>query len=128
MKRHCLLDSSFVIDLLDEAADGVPGPACAWLRKNRHVRFWITPVTFAEVMEGAEDPGAVREHLNRYGWHGLHRAHAEIAAVLQRRSASRMGENDAWQTAVALHMDGCVVGHDPRAFARLGDAYEDHRA
>jgi hypothetical protein len=38
-----------------------------------------------------------------------------------------MGENDAWQAAVALNMKGCVVGHDPKAFERLGDAYVDHR-
>ena len=128
MKRHCLLDSSFVIDLFNEAANGVPGAAYAWLARNRDKQFWISPVTFAEVLEGADDPEEVREHMQRYRWQGLHRAHAEIAAVLQRRSHSRMGENDAWQAAAALHMDGCVVGHDPRAFSRLGDAYVDHRA
>ena len=128
MKRHCLLDSSFVIDLLSESAKGASGPALAWLRRNPKAQLWITPVTFAEVLEGAEDPDAVREHLHRYRWQGLHRAHAERAAQIQRRAHSRMGENDAWQAAVALHMDGCIVGHDPRAFARLGDAYEDHRA
>ena len=128
MKRHCLLDSSFVIDLLNEAAEGVRGSAYAWLQKNRQAHFWITPVTFAEVLEGADDPDAVREHLHRYRWQGLHRAHAERVALIQRRASSRMGENDAWQAAAALHMDGCIVGHDPRAFARLGDAYEDHRA
>lgn len=127
MKRHCLLDSSFVIDLLNETADGAPGPAFAWLRKNRRAQLWISPVTYAEVLEGADDPDAVRGHLHRYRWQGLHHAHADLAAFLQRRARQRMGENDAWQAAVALHMDGCIVGHDPRAFARLGDAYEDHR-
>ncbi len=128
MKRRCLLDSSFVIDLLDESAKGAGGPAVAWLRRNPQAELWITPVTFAEVLEGADDPDAVRAHLHRYRWQGLHRAHAERAALLQRRSSHRMGENDAWQAAAALHMGGCVVGHDPRAFARLGDAYVDHRA
>lgn len=128
MKRLCLLDSSFVIDLLNEMASDRPGPAMAWLRKNQRAQFWISPVTYAEVLEGADDPEAVREHLQRYRWQGIHRAHAEHAASLQRRAPQRMGENDAWQASVALHMDGCVVGHDPRAFARLGDAYEDHRA
>jgi len=27
-----------------------------------------------------------------------------------------------------LCMGGIVLGHDPKAFARLGDAYVDHRA
>ena len=127
MKRLCLLDSSFVIDLLNEIADGGSGPAMTWLRRNQHVQFWISPVTYAEVLEGADDPEAVREHFQRYRWQGIHRAHAEHAAALQRRAPQRMGENDAWQGAVALHMGGCVVGHD-RAFARLGEAYEDHHA
>ena len=29
MNRPCLLDSSFVIDLLNEVADGISGPAMA---------------------------------------------------------------------------------------------------
>ena len=128
MKRHCLLDSSFVIDLLIESAAGRPGPAVGWLRKNPQAQLWITPVTFAEVLEGADDADEVRRLLQRYRWQGLHRAHAELAAILQRRASHRMGENDAWQAAAALHMGGCVVGHDPRAFSRLGDAYVDHRA
>jgi predicted nucleic acid-binding protein len=40
----------------------------------------------------------------------------------------RMGENDAWQAAFADQMGAILVGHDPRAFRRLGDRYEDHRA
>ena len=127
MKRPCLLDSSFVIDLLNEVADGVPGPAMSWLRRNRRARLWISPVTYAEVLEGAEDVDAVREHLQRYRWQGLHHVQAEMAALLQRRSSRRMGENDAWQAAAAMAMQGVVVGHDPKAFERLGAAYLDHR-
>jgi predicted nucleic acid-binding protein len=128
MNQPCLLDSSFVIDLLNETADGVPGPAFAWLHRHRAAQLWISPVTFSEVLEGAEDPDAVREHLRRYRWQGIHHAHAELASQLQRRARHRMGENDAWQAAVALNMKGYVVGHDARAFGRLGAACLDHRA
>jgi predicted nucleic acid-binding protein len=128
MSRHCLLDSSFVIDLLNEIAAGRPGPAFRWLRRNRSTHVWISPVTYAETLEGADDVDAVRGHLRRYRWQGLHRVQAELNAVLQRRSRKRMGENDAWQAAVALHMKGYLVGHDPRAFSHLGEVYEDHRA
>ncbi|MEI6675113.1 MAG: type II toxin-antitoxin system VapC family toxin [Verrucomicrobiota bacterium] len=127
MKRPCLLDSSFLIGLLNEVADGVPGPAMAWLRKHRQTQLWISPVTYAEVLEGAENVVAVREHLQRYRWQGLHQQQAERVTVLQRRSAHRMGENDAWQAATALAMKGVVLGHDPKAFSRLGAAYIDHR-
>jgi hypothetical protein len=43
------------------------------------------------------------------------------------RIANRMGENDAWQVAIADCMDGIIVGHDPADFRRLGARYEDHR-
>lgn len=125
---NVLLDSSFLIDLCDELAAAQPGPACAWLRKNSRARLWVSAVTVAEVLEGAEDMDHVRRFLARFRWQGLHHAHAARAALLQRRAKQRMGENDAWQAAVVLEMRGRIVGHDPKAFARLGDAYDDHRA
>jgi len=125
--RHCLLDSSFVIDLLDEIAQARVGPALTWLRHNEKSRLWISPVTMAEVLEGAENLRAVKVYLARYSWQGIHRVHAEKVALRQRRTAHRMSENDAWQMAVAECMDGTIVGHDPAAFARLGARYEDHR-
>jgi predicted nucleic acid-binding protein len=123
-----LLDSSFLIDLLNELAAGTPGPACTWLRRNPRAQLWVSAVSVAEVLEGADDLDFVRQFLARFKWQGLHHAHASRAALLQRRAAQRMGENDAWQAAVVLEMHGRIVGHDPRAFARLGRAYQDHRA
>ncbi|HYL03625.1 MAG TPA: PIN domain-containing protein [Steroidobacteraceae bacterium] len=125
--RRYLLDSSFVIDLLNEIADNdVEGVALKWLRMNRPARLWISPVTLAEVLEGAEDVEAVKAYLSRYGWQGIHRSQAERAALRQRRAADRMGENDAWQAAVAECMKARVLGHDD-AFKRLGAGYEDFR-
>lgn len=125
--RPVLLDSSFLIDLLNETADAKPGAACGWLRRNPKAKLWISPVTWAEVLEGAENAEAVREFMRVFQWQGIHHAHADAAAKLQRRASKRMGENDAWQAAVALCMGGVVLGHDSKAFARLGDAYVDHR-
>lgn len=84
-------------------------------------------MTLAEVLEGAVDPPAVKAYLSRYAWQGIHRAQAEQAAAGQKKSPRRMGENDAWQAALAHCMKGIVVGHD-RAFEMLGERYEDHRA
>jgi predicted nucleic acid-binding protein len=126
--KTCLLDSSFLIDLLNEIAAGNAGPAHRWLRRNAAAELWISPVTLAEVLEGAGDPEAVKEYLRRYSWQGIHRVHADKVAVIQRRAVRRMGENDAWQTALADYMGAILVGHDPRAFRRLRDRYEDHRA
>ena len=125
--RRYLLDSSFVVDLLTEIADGeTEGPALSWLRRNRRAQLWISPVTLAEVLEGAEDVEAVSAYLGRYAWQGIHRAQAETVARRQRRVADRLGENDAWQAAVAECMRATLLGHDD-AFKRLGPAYEDYR-
>jgi predicted nucleic acid-binding protein len=126
MKR-CLLDSSFLIDLYNEHADRRIGPATRWLRSNPRAQLWISPVTYAEVMEGAVTPAAVRERLLRFRWQGIGYAQAEKAADRQSRARRRMGENDAWQAAVVECMGAILVGHDPKAFDRLGKAYEDHR-
>lgn len=121
-----LLDSSFLIDLLNEIAGAREGPAFAWLRRNPKARLWISPVTVAEVLAGAVDLEAAKAYLGRYAWQGIHRMHAETVAARQRRSARRMGENDAWQCAIAERMNATLVGHDV-AFRTLGSRYDDHR-
>jgi predicted nucleic acid-binding protein len=126
--RKCLLDSAFVIDLLNELAAGETGSALDWLKRNESDRLWITPVTMAEVLEGADDAEAVRSYLARFSWQGIHRVHADKVALRQRRSAHRLGENDAWQLAIAEQMDAVLVSHDHAAFQRLGARYEDYRA
>jgi len=126
MKR-CLLDSSFVIDLLNEVAANQVGPARAWAARNRGAELWISPVTSAEVLEGASDADVVREAIRAFRWQTIGRQHAEHVALRQRRTAQRMGENDAWQAAVAEGMDAVIIGHDPKAFERLSAGYEDHR-
>jgi predicted nucleic acid-binding protein len=126
VSKKCLLDSSFMIDLLNEIASNRPGAALKWLRRNAAARLWISPVTLAEVLEGVVEAEFVSAYLARYAWQGIHRAHAGKVASLQKRAARRMGENDAWQTAIAEQMDGLIVGHD-RAFQRLGARYDDHR-
>ena len=124
--KKCLLDSSFLIDLLNEMADDREGPAFDWLRRNPKAQLWISPITLAEVLEGAEDAKSVKAYLGRYAWQGIHRMHAEAVANRQKRSARRMGENDAWQNAVAERMGAVIVGHDA-GFEVLGSRYDDHR-
>jgi predicted nucleic acid-binding protein len=122
-----LLDSSFVIDLLNEIAANQRGPARAWAARNPGAELWISPVTSAEVFEGASDASAVREVFRAFRWQSIGHQQAERVALRQSRAAKRMGENDAWQVAVAECMDAVIVGHDPRAFDWLGDGYEDHQ-
>jgi predicted nucleic acid-binding protein len=126
MKKY-LLDTSFVIELLNEIANGLSGPALIWLQSNNSARLWISPVTMAEVLEGADDRDVVKAYLARYAWQGIHRTHADKVAHRQRRASHRMGENDAWQAAIAETMGASIVAHDTAAFARLGGSYEDYR-
>ena len=125
--KKCLLDSSFLVDLLNEMSTGEAGSALSWLRRNSPAHLWISPVTMAEVLEGADDPEAVRAYLARFSWQGIHRVHADKVALRQRRATHRLGENDAWQVAIAEQMGAVVVGHDSAAFERLGTGYDDHR-
>jgi len=112
MTRY-LLDSSFVIDLLNDIADHrEEGLAFKRLKRNRRAQLWISPVTLAEVLEAAEDPVTVKAYLSRYARQGIHRTEAETAALRQRHAAHRMGENDAWQAAVAACMKAKVLAHD----------------
>ena len=127
MKR-CLLDSSFVIAWVNEAAANERGPAVRWIARKPHCDLWVSPITYAEVLEGATDVEATRELFRTFRWQTIGRQHAERAALLQSRSPNRMGENDAWQVAIADNMDAVVVGHDPKAFDRLGDRYDDYRS
>jgi predicted nucleic acid-binding protein len=126
MKR-CLLDSSFVIDYLNEVAANFRGPARNWSARNTKTDLWVSPVTYAEVMEGANDANAVRDVFRAFRWQTIGRQHAERVALYQRRAAQRLGENDAWQVAIAEAIDATIVGHDPKAFDRAGIRYDDHR-
>ena len=61
--------------------------------------------------------------LQRFAIQGLHLAQARRCALLQRRAARRMSENDAWLVATAESIDADVVGADRAAFERLGTRY-----
>jgi hypothetical protein len=80
VSRAVLLDSSYLIDLERGTASGKVGPACRFLPSLRRRRLVVSVVTIQ----------------------GLHLAHARRCAVLQRRVANRLDENDAWLVASAL--------------------------
>jgi hypothetical protein len=48
------------IDLFNEVAANRRGPAHAWISRNAGADLWVSPVTYAEVLEGADDVVAVR--------------------------------------------------------------------
>ena len=124
----CLLDTSFLIDLEDEVIAGKVGPATRTLAGLGKARLYVSPVTVAEIIEGAEDPLAAERALFGYRHITIGWAAARRCAVLQHSNARRMGENDAWQAALASAGAMTLIGHGSSFAGRTGFVYLDHRA
>lgn len=123
MSRPVLLDASFLIALERETANAEDGPARAFLPSLRRRRLVVSIVTVEELLEGVADEAAALASLQRFVILGLHLAQARRCALLQRRAARRLGENDAWLVATAESIDAEIVGADRAAFERLGARY-----
>jgi predicted nucleic acid-binding protein len=117
------LDTSFLVALERETASGEKGPARKFLPSLRGRQLVVSIVSVEEILEGAVDEAAASASLQRFAIQGLHLAHARRCALLQRRAARRMGENDAWLVATADALNSDVVGADRVAFERLGARY-----
>ena len=127
MNRPALLDSSFLIDLERETAAAVIGAASRFLPSLRGRPLVVSVVTVEELLEGALHEAAALAALQRFSIQGLHMTHARRCALLQRRTRTRLGENDAWLVATAQSIDADVVGADRNAFERLGARYLRYR-
>ena len=127
VNRPVLLDASFLIAIDRETAAKEKGPATAFLTKILGRKIVISVVTVEELLEGADDEMEALRSLQRFTNQGIHLAHAQKCAHLQRRASRRLGENDAWIVATAESIDADVVGADRKAFARLGDRYLSFR-
>ena len=123
MSRPVLLDTSFLIALEREVARREKGPARRFLPALRGRPIVVSIVSIEEVLEGALDEASAIAALQRFTIQGLHLAQARRCALLQRRAANRMGENDAWLVATAESIDADIVGADRAAFERLGPHY-----
>jgi predicted nucleic acid-binding protein len=123
VSRPVLLDTSFLIALERETSRREIGPARKFLSSLRGRPIVVSIVGVEEILEGAVDPAAAFAALQRFSIQGLHLAQARRCALLQRRSARRLGENDAWLVATAESIDADVVGADRAAFERLGARY-----
>lgn len=123
MSRPVLLDSSFLIALDRETAGNEAGPARRLLTRLRGRPLVVSVISVEEVLEGAADQTAALRSLQRFVLQGVHLAQARRCALLQRRAARRMGENDAWLVATAQSLDADLAGADRAAFERLGERY-----
>ena len=123
-----LLDTSFLIDLADEIDAGKEGPAHRMLEILPERGVYISPATLAEFLEGAADWQGALKSLADYQWQTIGHAAAQRCASNQARDAARrMGENDAWQAALAVVSGHKLVGHDDAFKNRPWLDYIDHR-
>lgn len=123
MKRPVLLDTTFLVALERETANGEIGPARRFLPSLRGRQLVLSIISVEEILEGAANEATAFASLQRFAVQGLHLAQARRCALLQRRAVRRMGENDAWLVATAESIDADVVGADRSAFERLGERY-----
>jgi hypothetical protein len=123
VSRPVLLDSSFLIALDRETARSEEGPARQLLTRLRGRPLVVSVISVEEILEGAADQTSALMSLQRFVLQGVHLAQARRCALLQRRAARRLGENDAWLVATAQSLDADVAGADRAAFERLGERY-----
>jgi len=116
-----LLDTSFLIDYFNEVAEGELGPARTFRAKlPTRSKLYVSIITLAELLEGADDTEAVEQELMRLAqFLNLGQQHAKRAGLMQQRARSqgkRMGENDAWIAATASLTKLVIIGDDDKAF------------
>lgn len=109
-----LFDTSALVDLERELADRKVGPARAYLGRNQAESLACSTVTAGELATG-RDEAAIRIMLQRMRKIPLSEAIAYRAGQLDRALAQagrRLGENDNWIAATALHYSATLVHSD----------------
>jgi len=118
------LDTSIVIPFLhgilgtkEQRASKKNTKAVAYVRKAR-AKLRISVATYAEALRGSEMDEDIADFIVEEFDSPLQltERHARRWARLQYRSERVMGDNDAWNAALAVAENGVVVGHDEEAF------------
>lgn len=113
-----LLDTSFISALVAETRRRQAGPARALLRAHPGRKTVVSLITVGEYLEYAGAPAGAEAVLRSSSLVGLSLEIARRCAILQRRLPQRLGENDAWLAATALHHGFTLVSAD-QDFARV---------
>jgi predicted nucleic acid-binding protein len=114
-------DTTFLIDLYEEQSTGRPGPASAFLGRNRPVILRITIISLGEFATGFAELRDARNFLRRFP---VVRITPECAYECSRvdreliQRGCRLGENDNWIAGLARYYGEPVVSND-RAFTRV---------
>jgi predicted nucleic acid-binding protein len=109
-----LLDTSVLVTLEHELTENRVGEVRAFLGSHRAEVFACATVTVGELAAGASEP-AVRFMLRRLRRIPLTETIAYRAGELERelsRGGLRLGKNDNWIAATALHLSATLVFSD----------------
>ncbi len=109
-----LFDTSALIELESELADSRIGPVRAYLGRHKGEDVACSTVTVGELATGRNE-AAIRVFLQKLRKLPVSEAIAYRAAELdktQRRKGQRLGENDTWIAATALHYSATLVHAD----------------
>lgn len=115
-----LLDTSALIDLERELAENRVGAVRAFLGRNKAEELACSTITVGELAAGKNEI-AVRVFLRRLKKIPVSEAIAYRAAVLDRvqvAKGQRLGENDTWIAATALHYSATLI-HGDGDFERI---------
>ena len=103
---------------MEEVSSRRAGPARALLRSRPGEKTVISLITVGEYLEYSGAPAGAETVLRTNSLVGLSLEIARRCALLQARLPRRLGENDAWLAATALHHDFTLVTAD-RDFDRV---------
>ena len=109
-----LLDTSVLIELEHELAEGTIGPVRSFLGRHRGEDIGCATVTVGELAAGSNEE-SVRFFLRRLRKIPLTEAIAYRAGDLDRllaRRGMRLGENDTWIAATAIHYAATLIHVD----------------
>lgn len=109
-----LLDTSTLIDLEEELAERRVGPVRGFLGRSRAQTLACTTVSVGKLASGS-DQETIRFFLRRLRKLALTEAIVLRAGALDQelaRSGKRLGENDNWIAATALHNSATLVYAD----------------
>jgi predicted nucleic acid-binding protein len=109
-----LLDTSALIDLERELAEREVGPIRAYLGRHKGEDLACSTVTVGELAAGGSET-AIRVFLRHLRKIPLSEIIAYRAGELdqkQIRTGQRLGENDNWIAAIALHYSATLVYTD----------------
>jgi predicted nucleic acid-binding protein len=109
-----LLDTSVLIDLEHQLAQGIVGSVQTFLGRHRAEPLACSMVTIGELASGADEE-SIRFFLRRLRKIPLDEAIAYRAGRLDQdlaRQGMRLGENDNWIAATALHYSATLLHAD----------------